>query len=164
MRIHSFLPLAGDGARVLILGSMPGAASLAAGQYYAHPRNAFWTIMGDLCGAGPDQTYERRVQILRRAGIAVWDVLQCCVREGSLDSAIRDEIPNDFNGFFATQPALRHVYTNGAAADRLFRRYVTVLPAGMVVTRLPSTSPAYAAIDLHAKRAAWAVIGRALQE
>ncbi len=80
--VRSFAPLAAPDARLLILGSMPGVASLDAGQYYAHPQNAFWRIMGELVGAGPDKSYEERTHILRKRGIAVWDVLKSCVRAG----------------------------------------------------------------------------------
>ncbi len=87
-RVQSFPPIAAPGARLLILGSMPGAASLAAGQYYAHPRNAFWPILAALCHFPADAPYAARVAALQAAGVAVWDVLQSCVRPGSLDTAI----------------------------------------------------------------------------
>lgn len=158
-RVRSFAPLAGPGARVLILGSMPGVASLAAEQYYAHPRNAFWPIMGVLYGAGPDKPYAERVRILQQAGVAVWDVLQYCVRPGSLDAAIRAEVPHDFNGFFAAQPALGLVVLNGGKAMRSFRKFVLpALPAGVTVRQAPSTSPAYAAMGRAEKERAWAQI------
>jgi len=95
-KIRSFPPVATSEARVLILGSMPGIASLTAGQYYAHPRNAFWRIMGKLVGAGPENPYDERLRILKKGGIALWDVLDSCVRPGSLDANISNETPNDF--------------------------------------------------------------------
>jgi hypoxanthine-DNA glycosylase len=157
--VRCFPPIARRDARVLILGSMPGAASLAAGQYYAHPRNAFWPILGDLLGFDPAAPYRKRVQALKNARIAVWDVLHGCVRAGSLDSAIeRDsEIANDFATFFRRHPRIAHVFFNGARAEQAFRRHA--LPglgaAGLRFARLPSTSPAHAARSLPQKRAAW---------
>ena len=117
--IRSFAPIAAPGATVLILGSMPGRASLLAGQYYAHPRNAFWPIMGELFGAGPELPYARRVRVLARAGVAVWDVLASCTRGGSLDSDIDPGsiVANDFASFFRAHPRIERVYFNGAMAE-----------------------------------------------
>ncbi len=162
-RVASFPPIARADARVLILGTMPGVASLRAGEYYAHPRNAFWTIMGDLLGFDPGEAYARRAAHLRRRGIAVWDVLASCVREGSLDSAIvaSSLVPNDFRGFFAGHPRVRRVFFNGAAAEALFRRHVRPglppLPR-VAFLRLPSTSPAHAGVPGPEKLLAWRAI------
>lgn len=160
--IQSFLPVAAPDARVLILGSMPGEASLRAGQYYAHERNAFWKIMGDLLGAGPSLPYPERLLRLVAAGIALWDVIADCERSGSLDAAIvKGSVrANDFRGFFAQHPAIRRVYFNGAAAETNFRRHaLSQLPGGgIVLARLPSTSPAHAACGYAEKLAAWSAI------
>ena len=94
--VQSFPPVVSRNSKVLILGSMPGEVSLKAEQYYAHPRNAFWPIMGELFGAGPSLPYQERLVALDNAGIALWDSLRACTRPGSLDSAIRDEEANDF--------------------------------------------------------------------
>lgn len=154
--VRSFPPIVSPDARILILGSMPGTASLAAGQYYAHPQNAFWRIMGDLVGAGPEMAYEQRVTILISRGIAVWDVLRSCTRPGSLDSDIRDEIPNDFAAFFAAHSNITHVGLNGGKAASSFRRHAARhCPNHVVVTALPSTSPAHAARSLSEKCALW---------
>ena len=170
VRIESFAPIAGRGARVLVLGSMPGAASLAAGRYYAHPHNAFWRLMDALFGAGPALPYAERTRILRRRGVAVWDVLASCVREGSLDSAIEDATAraNDFPAFFARHPGIGHVFFNGAKAEASYRRHVLAvhgpaLPA-LRYLRLPSTSPAHAALGYADKRAAWDALRRALEK
>lgn len=138
---------------------MPGAASLAAGRYYAHPRNQFWPIMGRLFGFDPGEDYERRVRALQAARVAVWDVLQSCEREGSLDSRIvrATAVPNDFAGLFARCPGIRLVAFNGALAEQAFRRHV--LPAiaapAFAMYRLPSTSPAHAGQSAARKLAAW---------
>lgn len=110
--IYSFSPIADSNARVLILGSMPGKESLCAGQYYAHPRNAFWPIMSSLIGAGPALPYQQRVQILHAAGIAVWDVLASCIRDSSMDADIEAAATdaNDFLSFIPAHPEITHVF------------------------------------------------------
>lgn len=150
-------PVADRKARVLILGSMPGVASLSAQQYYAHKQNAFWPIMGELVGASPDLPYPRRLAALRRAGIALWDVLACCFREGSLDSAIVGEEVNDIAAFVAAHPGIARICFNGAKAAESFRRGVDLgaLPRAIATHRLPSTSPAHAGMSRRAKLAAW---------
>lgn len=161
--IHSFPPVADASARILILGSMPGVESLRAGQYYAHPRNAFWKLMGELFGANPELPYAQRTQQLKKSGIALWDVLASCLRKGSLDSAITADsmTPNDFQAFFATHRKITQVFFNGATAERSFR--LQVLPGltaqPLQFTRLPSTSPAHAALSHAQKQAAWRVLG-----
>lgn len=156
MLVRSFPPISAPGARILILGSMPGIASLQAGQYYAHPRNAFWPIMGQLFGAGPDLPYTVRVARLQSQGVAVWDVLQLCVREGSLDSNIRGEVPNDFAAFFSAQPGIVRILLNGGKAAASFRKHAShlLLPSAQSVT-VPSTSPAHAARSPDQKLARW---------
>jgi len=156
--INSFKPLSHHSARVLILGSMPGVASLTAQQYYAHPRNSFWPIMARIAGFDATAPYAVRVDALTRAGIAVWDVLQSCVRSGSLDSAIQagTRVPNDFASFFAEHPGIRLVCFNGAEAQQSFARHVMphLRMDGVRLVRLPSTSPAHA-MALERKLAAW---------
>jgi hypoxanthine-DNA glycosylase len=164
--MHSFPPVITAGARVLILGSMPGRISLAQDRYYAHPRNAFWPLMGELFGAGPDLPYEQRLLHLQQRRIALWDVLKLCTREGSLDSAIVESsiVCNDFAQLFARHPGIRAVFFNGAKAESTWRRHVEpILPTlPLRYTRLPSTSPAHASLDHAAKRTAWSAVQRAL--
>jgi TDG/mug DNA glycosylase family protein len=150
-------PIENPHARALILGSMPGGMSLRLGRYYAHPRNRFWPFMGELVGATPHLSYERRIELVREAGIALWDVLAQCEREGSLDSAIRAEVANDFRGFFASHPNLRCVLFNGAKAEQSFRRHALPMLGSVPVElhRLPSTSPANASQGEAAKLEAW---------
>lgn len=158
--LRGFAPIAAADARVLVLGSMPSEASLAAQQYYAHPRNAFWPLMGELFGAGPGLPYAERTARLRAAGVAVWDVLAACRRSGSLDAAIDPTSMqiNDFPAFFAGHPGIVQVFFNGSTADAVFRRWVlrrldpAALPA---LVRLPSTSPAHAGRSLAEKLTAW---------
>lgn len=159
---RGFPPLAEAGARALILGSMPGQASLAAQQYYAHPRNAFWPIMGACLGFAADLPYAERTAAVTRAGIAVWDVLAACRRPGSLDADIAPEsiVANDFPGFFAVYGEIRHVGFNGGTAESCFRRHVLpgLSPAvreRLTLQRLPSTSPAHAALRFDDKCAVW---------
>jgi TDG/mug DNA glycosylase family protein len=158
-RVQSFPPIVSEKSKVLILGSMPGEASLKAGQYYAQPRNVFWRIMGELFGAGPSLPYQERVARLQTAGVAVWDSLQACVRPGSLDASIREEVANDFPAFFAKHPNIMHVFFNGEKAEKAFRRHaLPALPKGRYIcTRLPSTSSART-ISLVAKVQAWSVV------
>ena len=164
---RSFPPIASSGARVLILGSMPGRASLAAGQYYAHPRNAFWPIMGRLLDFDATGPYPARVDALKVAGVAVWDVLHSCHRPGSLDSAIADDslVANDLSGFLAAHPEIRHVFFNGAKAETCFRRHIKRTMADLQIgfARLPSTSPAHAGLPFAKKLEAWRAVTRALQ-
>jgi hypoxanthine-DNA glycosylase len=130
---------------------MPGAASLERGEYYAHPRNRFWPVMGELCGVSPELPYPARVERLTAAGVAVWDVLGHCVRPGSLDTSIvpGSEVPNDLAGLLDECPALGVVALNGRKAAHTFRRVVLPgLPAPvrgrLALLDLPSTSPANA--------------------
>ena len=159
---RSFPPIATSGARILILGSMPGQASLAAGQYYAHPRNAFWPLMGSLLGFDSAQEYSARVEALNDSRIAVWDVLASCHRPGSLDSAIAKDslVANDLSGFLAAHSLIDHIFFNGGTAETLFHRHIlpTLATNNLQLTRLPSTSPAHAALGFAQKLSAWRAI------
>lgn len=142
-------------ARLLLLGSFPGAASLRAAQYYAHPRNAFWPVLAALLGeAGlPALPYEERLAALRRHRVALWDAVAACQREGSLDTAITAAQPSDLPGLLARLPALRAIGCNGALA---YKQTLAALgDVALPVLRLPSTSPAHAGLSLADKRAAW---------
>ena len=145
---------------------MPGAASLRAGCYYAHPHNAFWPIMGALFDAGFTVAYEKRVLLLKREGLALWDVMVSCVREGSLDADIDEAsiVPNDFPAFFDAHPRVKHVFFNGAKAETCFHRYVRphLSDRGLTFTRLPSTSPAHASLSFPQKLKAWSAVAKEL--
>jgi double-stranded uracil-DNA glycosylase len=158
--IRCFAPVANTDAKVLVLGSMPGKESLRAGQYYAHPRNAFWKIMGDLAGAYPDLPYEQRLHILKSCGIALWDVLATCVRSSSLDAHIKEDVANDFASFFLQHPHITHVFFNGAKAEQCFRKHVqgSLKYKARQFCRLPSTSPAHAGMTYADKLDAWRIV------
>ena len=156
-RVEGFPPIASERSKALILGTMPSVVSLRTRQYYANPRNIFWPIMGELFGAGRSLPYAERVEILRSVGVALWDVLQVCERPGSLDASITEEVANDFPAFVAEHPSITHVFFNGARAQTVFYRHVLY-----ILTRMPSTSPAHAAMRPEAKTQAWSVIKTAL--
>lgn len=159
-----FPPVAGADATRLVLGSVPGQASLRAGQYYAHPRNLFWLLMEDLLGIDRALPYSERCEALKGHRIALWDVLDTCFRPGSLDTSIDDStaVPNDLAGFLTRHPGVDAIYFNGGKAEQVFNhRVLPTLPAPLAAirrVRLPSTSPANASVSLEAKRTAWAVL------
>lgn len=155
-RLEGLPPLADVGARLLVLGSFPGAASLAAGQYYGHPRNHFWPILSALWGTDLGaMSYRLRVAEVQRRGLALWDVYAACRREGSLDSAIEDAEPNDLASLAARMPLLRAIAHNGGESARAMR---ITRGLGLPVHRLPSTSPANASWSFERKLAAWRTV------
>ena len=152
--LQGLVPIADARCRLLVLGSFPSVASLAAGQYYAHPRNLFWPIVGDLLGLDlVGMPYAERVERVRERGLGIWDVYSHCRREGSLDSAIADAVPNDLAGLCSGLPALRLIAHNGGESARAMR-----LTRGLAreAVRLPSTSPANASWSRERKCGAWA--------
>lgn len=156
-----FPPLTGPGVRALILGTLPSRRSIIEGQYYGHPRNAFWPIMGRLLGAGRELPYAERTERLVAAGVAVWDVLAASIRPGSMDADIdiATARANDFESFFRAHPQIRLVCFNGRKAEALFRRMVVPRLEtrfnSLRYETLPSTSPAYAAIGFEDKVNRW---------
>lgn len=147
----SFPYSADENARVLVLGSMPGAESLRRREYYAFKHNAFWRIMGEIFGFSPELPYRERLAALRRNGVALWDVLAECTRSGSLDAAIRKPLPNDIPGLLKKLPHLEKIFCNGGAAHGYLRRFFP----GLEAERLPSTSPAAARFSYAEKLDAW---------
>jgi hypoxanthine-DNA glycosylase len=147
--------------RVLVLGSMPGVASLQAAQYYAHPRNRFWPLMAALTGIDGSAAYAERICGLQSVGIGLWDVIGQCERSGSLDAAIvrGSEVPNALPALIAGLPQLAAIACNGATAHRAFLRWVQPQldrrAAALTVWSLPSTSPANAGWSLGRLQAAW---------
>jgi hypoxanthine-DNA glycosylase len=159
-----FPPIARRDADTLILGSLPGRKSLEMQQYYAHPQNAFWKLIGAIFDAEGSLPYTRRVRILTTHHIALWDVLAAAERAGSLDSAIvhRSALANDFAKFFRSHPRIRRVFFNGRKAEEMYRRFV--LPKlgpgfeGIHYECLPSTSPAHAGMTFAKKLETWSRI------
>ena len=162
-RSVGFDPVVDDRTRILILGSLPGDASLKAAQYYAHPRNGFWPLIGGLLGEGLTALpYEQRLDRLRAHGVGLWDVIASAERSGSLDAAIRSPEAADLRGLIIALPNLRAVAFNGGLAAKLGRRILADL-AGVALIDLPSSSPAHA-ISLSAKAESWAILGEFLPD
>lgn len=157
-RKRGFVPLVDPGTRVLILGSLPGTASLAAGQYYANPRNHFWQLIGSATGRDdlPALSYDKRLAVLSARGIGLWDVFTSAERLGSLDSAIRSGAPAPLAELVARLPALQAIAFNGKLAARAGRKAIG--PAPLALIDLPSSSPANAAIRFDTKLEHWSAL------
>lgn len=153
-RIVAFPPVCREDARILILGSMPSVASLDAGFYYGHPRNAFWRILSEVYGAPLPGTIEEKRALIVENRLALWDSLTACEREGSLDSAIRQPELNDFGMLFRECPCIQKVLFNGGTAHRLFMRAGKPCLEGRAWQIMPSTSPAYT-LSYERKLALW---------
>jgi hypoxanthine-DNA glycosylase len=152
-RLHGLPPVIGRQTRLVVLGSFPSVASLQAQQYYAHPRNQFWPLLSALWGIDlVAMPYRRRLAEVKRRGLGIWDVYASCRREGSLDSAIADRVPNDLAGLCRRAPRLQAVAHNGGESARAM---AVTRALGVQVLRLPSTSPANASWSFERKLAAW---------
>ena len=155
--LAGFPPIASTGATTLILGSMPGVASLHAVRYYAHPRNAFWPVMSAIYQHNI-QHYDDGIALLFEHNLALWDVLASCERSGSLDANIKPDTvrANDFHAFLHRHTLISRIVFNGTAAAKLFKRHV-VLPADRVflLKQAPSTSPAMASLTVAQKTERW---------
>jgi hypoxanthine-DNA glycosylase len=158
-RKRSFPPVVDAATRVLILGSLPGDASLAAIQYYAHPRNAFWrlleTVLSETLVALP---YEDRLATVKRRGVGLWDVVAEAERRGSLDAAILNPSANDLLALVETLPALRAVAFNGGTSAKLGSRLLASVADRLELIALPSSSPAHAARSFAQKAEAWSAL------
>lgn len=141
--LNSFKPIVDEGSRILILGSMPGVESLRLQQYYANPRNQFWKLIYSIFDSEPHQAYEKRVSFIKEKRIALWDVIETCYRDGSLDSAIKGERVNDFKGLFAACPNIKGVLFNGGKAYETFKKWIgfEMFP-NLRFLKLTSSSPA----------------------
>jgi len=157
-RLQGLGPVVDARTRLIVLGSFPGVASLRAQQYYGHPQNAFWKILGELWGLPLAQRpYAERLQALRDHGLGLWDVYASCEREGSLDSDIREPVLNDLASLRQHCPSLQAIAHNGGESFRHARHTRSL---GLPVYRLPSTSPANAGWSFARKREAWAEVLR----
>ena len=155
--LYSFSPIYNCSSRLLILGTMASPASLRAGMYYGHPQNAFWRIIRDLTGEPLPTLKEQRYDLLLRHGIALWDTLRACEREGAADSAIRNVIPNDVFTLIKECPMIQSVFLNGSAAYKFFKKYHAAI-VNRPYFLLPSTSPVNARGGFEAKLNAWRAI------
>ena len=162
-RRQGFAPVVDAGTQLLILGSLPGDASLKAAQYYAHPRNGFWPLIGGVLGEGlASLPYDQRLERLKARGVGLWDVIASAERSGSLDAAIRSPEAADLRGLVESLLNLRAVAFNGGLAAKLGRRILSDLE-GVALVDLPSSSPAHA-ISLSAKADTWAILGKFLPD
>lgn len=157
MKSFSFAPFSDDNANILILGTMPGTKSLELNQYYGHNQNNFWKFMFAIFNEEFTNDYETKKALLRNNGIAIWDVLQFCERVGSLDSAIKNEVPNDFETFLKQNPNIKTILFNGQKAAAFFKKYVHLKNSYQLIT-LPSTSPANASKTYQSKLDEWKII------
>ena len=164
MEAEGFPPIAEPGAKVLILGTLPGGISLEKREYYAQPRNRFWQLMADLFGVAADLPYAIRTQRLTARGIAVWDVCKTAYRPGSLDASIRagSEVPNEFAGFYRDHPLIRLICFNGQKAAAMYEKKVSrTLPgkfSNIKSAVLPSTSAAHASVPYREKLRLWSIV------
>lgn len=155
-RLEGLPPVLGRATRLMVLGSFPGAASLAAGRYYAHPRNQFWPLLSAIWGIDlVALPYARRLAEIKARGLGLWDVHAACRREGSLDSAIRDAVPNDLASLRRRAPGLEAVAHNGGESARAA---ASTSALGWTVHRLPSSSPANASWSFERKLAVWRAV------
>lgn len=168
--LTSLAAIASENAQILILGSMPGQQSLTQQQYYAHPRNAFWKIIATLFSFSPDAGYADKLLALQQHKLALWDVIQSCERQGSLDSRISNAsiISNDFVDFFAQHSQIKHIFFNGSCAYQEYHKRVrpqlSKTLQSLPCTRLPSTSPAMASLTFEQKLIAWIQIKQVIQQ
>ncbi len=157
MKISSFPPFAHPDSKILILGTMPGVMSLTKQEYYAHKQNQFWKIMFSLFGQAPvPEIFSEKVQLLHDNRIALWDVLQHCEREGSLDSNIKNQVENDIPSLLAMHPKIRTIVFNGQQSHKFFIRKFAQIE-GIQYLVMPSTSPAHT-MKFEDKRKAWSAL------
>ena len=138
---YGLAPIVNDECEMIILGSLPGEASLNAGQYYAHPQNHFWQIMSCIFNESP-KSYDEKCQMLLRHKIALWDVIHCAEREGSLDSKIKNAVPNDFAAFFKKYPKKKKIIFNGNESENQYKKHFKNLEIPHIKARSTSPIPA----------------------
>jgi len=158
MKSFSFAPISKPDAVILILGTMPGTKSLEIQEYYGHSRNNFWRFMFEILNEDFSDNYEIKKNLLLKNKIALWDVLQFCERIGSLDSAIKNEITNDFELFLKQHPGIKTIVFNGQKAAAFFKKYIPIKDGSYQLITLPSTSPANAGKSFEFKLNEWKII------
>ena len=156
----SFAPSIDNNSKILILGSMPGVKSLKEQQYYAHPQNRFWKVMGSIFNVPNlhEYSYELKLKTLLKNNIALWDTIKSCKREGSLDSDIQNEIPNDIKGLLKKYPNIKTICLNGNKSYSAFKKYFPELFEKYSCHKMPSTSPANARYSLDILMREWTKI------
>ena len=156
----SFTPSIDNNSKILILGSMPGVKSLYEQQYYAHPQNRFWRVMSVVCNEPKlsEFTYDLKLKTLLKNSIALWDTIKTCKREGSLDSDIQDETPNDIKGLLKNYPNIKTICLNGNKSYSAFKKYFPDLLEKYNCPKMPSTSPANARYSLDKLIEEWCVV------
>ena len=144
-------------SQILILGTMPGVESLKQQAYYGHTRNLFWKLISEVTGETAPESYEDKKKYLLRHNIALWDICKVCVRPGSLDSNISDEVPNDIKAFVLEHPHLKAIGCNGMESTRMFKKYIVGIENVQLIS-LPSTSPANAGVSWEKKVKEWSLL------
>lgn len=160
-------PIVDDETKVLIIGSMPGKQSLDKQQYYGNPRNHFWPIIGQLLNVTIPEQYEQKIGLLRIRKIGLWDSIQSCERQGSLDATIKNEIPNDFEWLFQQYPQIQLVLFNGGKSFNVFKKHIGLsILNGREFEKMPSTSPIPGKNikSFEEKVDAWRILKHALDE
>ena len=156
----SFKPSIDKKSKILILGSMPGIKSLEEQKYYAHPQNRFWRVMAYICNENflPDFDYQKKLEVLLKNKIALWDTIKTCKRQGSLDSDIQNETPNDIRGLLKKYPDIKTICLNGNKSYSAFKKYFPDLYKNCACHKMPSTSPANARYSLEKLISEWKII------
>lgn len=157
MRKIAFEPIADKDSRVLILGTMPSDESLRKQERYGHKSNQFWRIIFTLFNKRLPESYAEKNALLKEHHIAIWDVLESCECEGSLDSNIRNEKANDFKSFYKKYPRIKHIFFTGKKAEQLYKKHVGFEDCRTYIT-LPSPSSAHARMRLEEKIEKWQVL------
>lgn len=163
-RVRSLKPIIDDQSRVLILGSIPSAMSIEKQEYYANKGNHFWRAIYAIFDSELDSSYVERISFLRGKGVALWDVLKECNREGGIDPTITGRVPNDFASLFEEYPGIKFVFFNGRMAEKSFEKLVRLNPnSRLKLKRLPSTSSANARLTIEAKVEEWRTVRECLE-
>lgn len=161
MQQHNIDPVWDENSIILILGSFPSVKSREQQFFYAHPHNRFWRVLAEVTDTPLAQTADEKKKILLQCRIALWDVIRSCDITGSSDSSIKNVVPNDL-GIILSNSSVGRIFTNGAAADRLYKKYCEK-QTGIAAVRLPSTSPANAAYSLERLVQEWKIIAEYLR-